>query len=402
MKGFTWERGPFSKCAKCGEETFGLLRAGGHSLTMRCAKCRYSVEEQLPPLDKKVIYLDQFVFSLLFNVESGGRLPSGHEAYAKTLHERLRRLVLLQQIILPHSNIHHDETTVFHSAIELRQAFEFIGGDISLINTHDVELCQTLDAAEGFLAGEPVKLDLCVDKVLENRRNKWLPDMHISVRSDYSAFAEELRRDRDATHVAMKDLADGWARDKPSFTDVLHNEFNSIMSAKVGALVSSEKKKLDSEPMISIGAVNAPIQREARELLRLMQKRGVPQESAGQNVRDFWSSDVNKNLPHNRISSYLFAGVSRRVMQGQKSVVNKGLINDIRAISCYAPYVDAMFIDKECAQLLREGPLADDLDYKARIFSLADPEAFLGFLDEIESGTMPKVREFAARIYGIN
>ena len=181
MTGFTWERGPFSKCAKCGEETFGFLRAGGHSLTTRCSKCRYTICEELPPLDKKVIYVDQFVFSLLFNVEFGGRLPPGHETFAKALHERLRRLVLLQQIILPHSNIHHDETTVFHSAMDLTQAFEFIGGDVALIDTQNVEFNQTLDAAKAFLDGRPVKLDFSVDEVLEDKRNEWLPDMHISM-----------------------------------------------------------------------------------------------------------------------------------------------------------------------------------------------------------------------------
>lgn len=96
MKGFTWERAPFSVCVICKKKTFGILRAGGHTLTMRCSSCRHTENIALPPVDKKVIYLDQFVFSLLFNVVSGGRLPAGHEAFAKELHERVRRLVLLQ------------------------------------------------------------------------------------------------------------------------------------------------------------------------------------------------------------------------------------------------------------------------------------------------------------------
>ena len=94
--------------------------------------------------------------------------------------------------------------------------------------------------------------------------------------------------------------------------------------------------------------------------------------------------------------------MARRAVQGQKTIVNKGLMNDVRAISCYAPYVDAMFIDKECAQLLRERPLIDDLEYKVRIFSLVQPDAFLSYLDEIENATPPAVREFAARIYGVS
>ena len=401
MAKFTWERGPFSTCSRCGQETLGILRAGGDSLTKRCTSCRHSVRIDLPPLDKRVIYLDQFVFSLLFNVQSDGRLPPGHEEFAKTLHQRLRRLVLLQQVILPHSNIHHDETTVFHSAIELRRAYEFIGGDVGLVDTHDVEFKQTMDAAKAFLSGSLVSLDFSVDGVLRNRRNEWLPDMHISVGTDYSVFADDLRRVRDETHAEMKSLADRWNTERVTFTDVLNNELNSIMSVKVDALTISERNKLSLDPMVLLNAEGAPIQREVREALRLMQESGVPQDEVGQKVRDFWSSDVNLNLPHHRISSYLFAAVARRVVQGQRKIINRGLINDIRAISCYAPYVDAMFIDRDCARLLQEEPLKDDLDYKARIFSFDDPKSFLDYLDEIESATTEQVAEYAAQIYGV-
>lgn len=400
-KGFTWERGPFSKCALCGEESFGILRAGGQSLVKRCWNCRYSTDEELPSLDKKVIYLDQFVFSLLFNVEAGGRLPKGHEAFAKELHKRLRRLVLLQQVILPHSDIHRDETTVFHSAMELRQAYEFMGGDVELLETHKVEFDQTLLAAQAYLAGMPLQLDYSVDQVLKDRRNGWLPDMHISVRSDFTIFADGLRRKRDESHIALRDLADKWARDRPSFADVLKTELGSILSGKIQALASSERNKWHDDPMVSLNAIRAPIQNEARELLRLMQKSGIPQDEAGQKVRDFWASDANVNLPHHQISSYLFAGVARRVILGQKTIINKGLMNDIRAISCYAPYVDAMFVDKGCEQLLSERPISDDLRYKARIFSLSGTEAFLSYLDELEAVTPSVVREHASQIYGI-
>jgi hypothetical protein len=87
---------------------------------------------------------------------------------------------------------------------------------------------------------------------------------------------------------------------------------------------------------------------------------------------------------------------------GEKKIVDRGLVNDVRTISTYAPYVDALFIDKRCAALLKEEPLRADLDYKARIFSLSDPDEFLGYLREIEGQTPDEVREYAAMIYGID
>lgn len=44
------------------------------------------------------------------------------------MHRRLRRVVLLQQAILEHSDIHRDETAVFHEASALCRAYEMIGG----------------------------------------------------------------------------------------------------------------------------------------------------------------------------------------------------------------------------------------------------------------------------------
>jgi len=68
------------------------------------------------------------------------------------------------------------------------------------------------------------------------------------------------------------------------------------------------------------------------------------------------------------------------------------MMNDVRAISTYAPYVDAMFVDRECAALLAEHRLAQDLEYKARIFSLTNGQAFLDYLAEIEAATPSEVR----------
>ena len=76
------------------------------------------------------------------------------------------------------------------------------------------------------------------------------------------------------------------------------------------------------------------------------------------------------------------------------------MLNDIRAISTYAHYVDAMFIDRECASMLAEGPLNTELKYKAKIFSFADPTNFIEYLKDIDEGTDPLVGCLAETLYG--
>jgi hypothetical protein len=76
------------------------------------------------------------------------------------------------------------------------------------------------------------------------------------------------------------------------------------------------------------------------------------------------------------------------------------MTSDVTAIATYAPYVDAMFVDNECASLLSEQPLRGDLKFKAELFSLNSASAFLQYLAKIEAATPAAVRAFAEHIYG--
>jgi hypothetical protein len=403
MPEFTWERGPFEKCPSCGQERFGLLDVGEDRMVLRCADCRYSDTHSLPPLDKRVIYVDQFFFTLLFNVESGGRLPPGHESFAVEAHRRLKRLILLQQVVLPHSDVHHDETTVFHSAEQLRSCYEQFGGDARFMDTREIERFQAEEFATAWLKGTAPTSSSNVDDVLDTERNGWLPRMHIQVTANYGMFADGIRSSRDETHDALQRLAARWANEKPPFDVLLEREFRQFFERPQLLLEASQRMDRaadNGDPMSIVDALHSPIFEETRMLQSLFREGGIPEERLGVAVSEFWKWQRNLELPHHRISCYLFAALGRRVVAGQKTI-GRGMMNDIRAISAYAPYVDAMFVDNECSALLAEEPLLSELDYKARIFSLSRGEAFLQYLAEIEEATPVKVRDYAARLYGV-
>ena len=79
------------------------------------------------------------------------------------------------------------------------------------------------------------------------------------------------------------------------------------------------------------------------------------------------------------------------------------MMNDVRAISTYGPYVDAMFLDNECASLLAEEPLRSKVkgNLKAKIFSATSGDAFLKYLRELELRAPPEVKQYAEEIYGL-
>ena len=404
MKSFTWERGPFTVCDKCGKESFGLLSAGGNSMTMRCSACRYSLSEHLPPISKKVLYLDQNLFSILFKVKSGGRLPPGHEETCRELYQRLRQLVQLQKAVLPHSDIHHDETTVFHSARELRQAYEFLGGGIGFVDTRSVELSQIISYARAFISGDQPSLDFDVNEVLLSERNVWLSDMHISVNADYSMFADSIRNSRDNIHQEVVSLMKKWELQSATFEQALENELASFGPTKRKTLLGAISRQLEAnsiEPMAYFDSIHHPILTEFNMLCDLFASIGIPEAQVGDKVNEFWLWEGNRTQPHLQIFSHLFAAFARKVASGQRSVT-RGFMNDIMAISTYSPYVDAMFIDRECAALLSERPLVTHLIYKAKIFSMANLQQFIEYLAELEREVPEEVRSYAKRIYGID
>jgi transcription elongation factor Elf1 len=68
-----FELPPFRKCLRCKNESFGTLSVGGNRVTKRCKECRYSHDEVLPEVDKRVIYLDQFAVSELYKTKTKTR-----------------------------------------------------------------------------------------------------------------------------------------------------------------------------------------------------------------------------------------------------------------------------------------------------------------------------------------
>ena len=92
-----------------------------------------------------------------------------------------------------------------------------------------------------------------------------------------------------------------------------------------------------------------------RELTALFERNGVPAKDAFKEVLRFLEWPENQHQPAHKIFAYLFAALGWRISSGQGPEMKASILNDFIAISTYAPYVDAMFVDKQCASLLKQG-----------------------------------------------
>jgi hypothetical protein len=314
-------------------------------------------------------------------------------------------VLLLQQAIFPSSDVHQNETIVSAWPTQLRHAYEGMGGDVRLEDTRQVELIQTRAFAEAFASGNAVHLDLGVDGILaRGRRNAWLRDMRIVLNTDYSQFADAIRASQAETGQQVTDLMAQWRVRGRGFDDVLEIELGSYMSSRMEALLEHAKRYIAAlkadDLMAQLNLDMSPIVREMATLRGIFEKAGTPPEELDTEIRRFWEWPENRSQPFARIHAYLFAALAGQVKAGRKKPASPGFMNDVTVIASYAPYVDAMFVDNECATMLSQGRPRDELTYRARIFSLNSKEAFLEYLSEVAAGATEEVRRYAKAIYG--
>jgi len=404
-KPFTWEHGPFEDCWKCKREgTFGILSIGGNRVTKRCTKCRYTHSEELPQLDKKVIYLDQFAFSELHKLRAGTRREDKWSKFWSEVDGILNEAVLLQQVLLPHSNIHHKETIVSPFAGALRKTQEAVGGDITLLDTDAVQLGQIEEYVRAYFEDDEPKVVFDVDDVLNGQRNNWLPTMRISVEMDWSRSAQKTREGRDNTHADVASLIASWEKSGYGFDEVIEHELSAYFDSRQQALMQAretlDKGLTENDNWAMMSATQSLVVCEMEIIRYHAKKVGVAEEMLARATSIFWKWPKNREQPFGRILAYLFAALAAQFKGGRRKLPTPGFLNDITAISAYLPYVDAMFIDNECAELLKHGRCRNDLNYNAAIFSLNKADAFFRYVREIVECTPNDVRVTATAIYG--
>jgi hypothetical protein len=397
-----FELPPFRKCPRCKKEAFGTLSVGGNVATKRCADCRYSHGEVLPDVDKRVVYLDQFAVSELYKTKTKTRRQGApSEQFWQDCYTLAHRAYLRQQVVFPVSNLHSDETIVFHSPQDLRLAHEMLSGDTTFEHTGTIAAQQEREFAKAYLVDtRPPILAFSVDDILSGDRNDWLPVYHINVNSDYSIFAPGIRRDRTTAGASLTELAEGWAKNHLTFDQILRHELSSYGSAMRFAYqneIKTTRVALASDDPSSFLDVNFGLQNRYRALASMFAEAAIP----GKDLSTFLDWVGNEEQPAHKIFAYLMAALGWRVSSGQSPKLTAGILSDFTAIATYAPYVDAMFVDKQCASLLQQGRLRSELSYRAQIFSMSNQQDFLDYLKQLGDAASKEVQEFAHELYGV-
>jgi len=404
-------RPPFTQCPDCHQDRFGVLMVAARSYTRRCRECRHTETLSLPPLEKKLIYLDQLAISnLMFalNPDTKQFREGKVDPFWRSAFEKLDRLVKLQLIVCPETEFHEQESAVHVRFEALRQIYQHLSDGVRFRDAATVERFQIHLHALNWLEGRAEEAPRVAKKdALHGNPNEWHDVIRVVVRSRMTEEnIEEVRAYRDTVGERIESSFVRWqAMLDFRFADWLAFEVGEtgrlIRQAWMKAVerwgeVQSGVRELTLEDVLTppeVVLVNG-IHRE-------FQARGMNSDQAWAKLNEYLASPSMIHVPSVRISSMLWTAIVRQAASGgRKRAPSRGVVNDIKLLSTVIPYCDGLFIDREMHNLLLEEPLLSELPYGARLFSSRNPEQFLAFLDGIETAASPAHLQLAGLVYG--
>lgn len=407
-------RGPYKKCPKCGKDSFGILTISDHYYSRRCRECYYPSGHEspatypLPKLDKKVIYIDQLAISNMMkflNPETKAYQKKRVDSFWGKLFERLDSLCKLQLIICPDSDFHKSESLLAPFYTPLKRMYELLSHGVSFYDHETIQRFQIAGQLRIWL-GEAKTLVLDVHRVTHGNINAWQGRFIISVNTqDPPELIDEIKTNRGKVAEHLEGIFRSWQSEKGrDFYDC----YNEEKKAEAGVLINSHMAYVKDFAMISLGLAPFHPGNLLPDMATLtfydikehLTAKKVKEKDLNRKLGEFLRSDVFEDAPFIRISSMLYAAMARQAATGRKKLPTRGFWTDVQIISTLLPYCDAMFVDNECRSFLAERPLCDEINYGTKVFSYANRDEFIDYLDDIRLNASKKHLRKVAEVYG--
>jgi hypothetical protein len=418
--------GPFEDCPKCRQHEFGMLHIHDTSYTRRCRSCWHTLTFVLPELRKKVIYLDQFVFSNIMKMlsfEVPGHKRAKAEPLWRELFEELDVLCRMQVVICPDSTEHHDESLISPFYEELKHTYEHFSTGISFTRSTSIQEMQVVEAFDCWLNNKKPDFDFDSRRIAHPNLHGWQDRIFITTSGMLPGYKQSVLQSRRNIHSALGDLFHRWQTEKKSFAEVFELEKAGYADS---ILQGIERDRQKAAEMASVferfgpvprfvsrysATMNTPLMHGLQHVASLHFADEYKQElqegklekledQAREKVIAFVKSGAMNQTPSNMIAASMYAALARRAAVGQKKVPDEGMATDIRVVSTLLPYCDAMFVDNVCRSLLNEIPKTHKPQYRCNVFSSKTSSDFLQYLREIRNSTAPEHLELLAEVYG--
>lgn len=403
---------PFIECPKCKKISFGVLNIESKYYSRRCKECLFpngdepAVTTSLPNLEKKILYIDQFAISNMMKALNPSLVSNPNHSidpFWSDLFNKIFRLCKMQRVICIESSFHADESLLSSFYIELKRFYERLSHGVGFIDKSEIEAIQILEHAKNWIEGnEDYTPNTDITSATNRDVNGWQDRMIVSVDFNYTKkWINKLRKIRKKKYKILERLFIKWKRESGlTFQKVQEREGKYYGDQILGSYN-------DYLEALKINSQYTTHQQEffllVYQICELFEKHGLSVKDIRAKLIEYLHSPIFDKIPYVKISSLLLAGLARKAISGQVRPPNQGMANDLFIISHYLPYCDAMFIDNECAALLSENPIKEQLnEYGTKIFSLNTKDDFIRYLDEIKASNQPPDIKLIEDVYGKN
>ena len=217
------------------------------------------------------------------------------------------------------------------------------------------------------------------------------------------ATAIELRESKQRLENGLGLVIARWQNEPgKSFDDWCEEEVGANGDALLGGWLEygqlADAVVRGSQPTDSLPPLNYAV-RLVSQILHRLEIAGVKETERLAKAREYFASPIFRQIPVVNIGAAMWAGLAHRFRGGQKNW-KPSIANDIIGISTYLPFCDAMFMEKECANLLTTNPVMKHVVYKTKVFSLRTKDNFLSYLKEIETSAPNDHVERVHAVYG--
>ena len=410
---------PFKTCPKCGHETLGVLTISKGSYSRRCRDCLHMVRRiPLPPVRKKIIYLDQYVVSNLMKLDNP-TLQRTDKLAANPFWQELRNLLTelrdLQLIVCPDSTSHVSESRISPFNAELKRTYEHLSGGITFNSFSDISNSQIVELARAWSEQrEPIfNFDPC--RVLSDDPNKWNDRFYITFHDNPFVIPTNIKAARAMTHAHVAHLFhDVWSQEKRSFQHWYDLERKGFQGHLGQAVVTARRERIEAmlafrpgvEPSLELVGkfLGSPEEALCEGLRRIMQFPGTGGERTPEEVaaleKSFGEANRIAEAPFVKLQAMMFAAIAMLAAGGKKEPPNEGMTTDIETVAHLLPYCDAMFMDNECRSLLLNVPLALRPQEVSRVYSLNCRAEFLEYLRSLRADLTPEHIQALHDVYG--
>jgi len=164
--------GPFETCPNCNQPQLGTEKVGPESQAQRCKNCLFRSYRPLPPIRKKVLYLDQFFISNVAKAQKGN-VKASADMFWIDAYVRLKRLIRLQVVACPDSPTHDRESSMSPDYEAFKQVFESLSAAQTFSHVIEIRGKQIQTALTAWLKGEKPVHDFEPSEVIDGDIHGW-------------------------------------------------------------------------------------------------------------------------------------------------------------------------------------------------------------------------------------